>query len=111
MGDEDAPRALAAAREALAEAQDFDTEAVEAALAPLPERLGAKPGKVFQPIRVALTGSTVSPGIFETVALAGPGPADRAGFLASWRMGVDSSGPLRSGSEGRRQTGPGRQQE
>jgi glutamyl-tRNA synthetase len=71
MDDEDAPRALAAAREALAETQDFDTEAVEAALAPLPERLGAKPGRVFQPIRVALTGSTVSPGIFETVSLAG----------------------------------------
>jgi glutamyl-tRNA synthetase len=71
MGDEDAPRALAAAREALAEAQDFDVQGVEAALAPLPERLGAKPGKVFQPIRVALTGSTVSPGIFETVALTG----------------------------------------
>ena len=44
---------------------------MEEALSPLPERLGAKPGKVFQPIRVALTGTTVSPGIFETVALAG----------------------------------------
>ena len=71
MGDEEAPRALAAAKEALAETTAFDVEAVGRALAPLPERLGAKPGKVYQPIRVALTGSTVSPGIFETVSLTG----------------------------------------
>ena len=30
-----------------------------------------KPGKLFQPIRVALAGTTVSPGIFETVAVLG----------------------------------------
>ena len=32
---------------------------------------GAKPKQLFQPLRVALTGTTVSPGIFETVALLG----------------------------------------
>ena len=37
----------------------------------LVERRGAKPGKVFQPIRVAVVGTTVSPGIFETLALLG----------------------------------------
>jgi glutamyl/glutaminyl-tRNA synthetase len=30
-----------------------------------------KAKQVFQPLRVALTGSTISPGIFETVALVG----------------------------------------
>jgi len=35
------------------------------------EREGVKPGKLFQPIRVALAGTTVSPGIFETVAVLG----------------------------------------
>ena len=35
------------------------------------ERLGEKPGKVFQPVRVAIAGSTVSPGIFESLALLG----------------------------------------
>jgi glutamyl-tRNA synthetase len=35
------------------------------------ERTGRKPKQVFQPLRVALTGTTVSPGIFETVALLG----------------------------------------
>jgi glutamyl-tRNA synthetase len=35
------------------------------------ERSGRKAKQVFQPLRVALTGTTVSPGIFETVALLG----------------------------------------
>jgi len=33
--------------------------------------VGRKAKQVFQPLRVALTGTTVSPGIFETVALLG----------------------------------------
>jgi glutamyl-tRNA synthetase len=63
--------ALEAARQALAEASAFDPAAVETALAPLPDQLGAKPGKVYQPIRVAITGSSVSPGIFESLAVLG----------------------------------------
>ncbi len=70
MKDE-APAALRAAREALAETNDFGPEAVEVALSPLPERLGIKPGRVYQPIRVAITGATVSPGIFESLAVLG----------------------------------------
>jgi glutamyl-tRNA synthetase len=62
---------LQAAREALAEAGDFDAAAIEAALAPLPEQLGVKPGRVYQPIRVAISGGTVSPGIFESLAVLG----------------------------------------
>jgi glutamyl-tRNA synthetase len=68
---EEAPAALEAAREALAAADRFDPGAVEAALSPLPERLGLKPGRIFQPIRVAITGGTVSPGIFESLAALG----------------------------------------
>ncbi len=70
MKDE-APAALAASREALAEVTAFDIAAVEAALSPLPERLGLKPGRVYQPIRVAISGGTVSPGIFESLAVLG----------------------------------------
>lgn len=66
-----APAALEAARSALADAPAFDAGAVEAALSPLPEQLNAKPGKVYQPIRVAITGTTVSPGIFESLAALG----------------------------------------
>ena len=46
-------------------------ETVEAALRGLVERLGVKPKDVFQPVRVAIAGSTVSPGIFESVAVLG----------------------------------------
>lgn len=67
----DAPKALAEAREALAGLEGFGAEDVEAALDPLPERLGISAGKVYQPIRVAITGTTVSPGIFESVAALG----------------------------------------
>jgi glutamyl-tRNA synthetase len=63
--------ALEAARAALEGAGDFDPEAIEVALSPIPERLGAKPGKVYQPIRVAITGTSVSPGIFESLAALG----------------------------------------
>ncbi|MEX0971955.1 MAG: glutamate--tRNA ligase [Solirubrobacterales bacterium] len=66
-----APAALAAAREALAEAHGFDLGAVEAALTPLPQQLDLKPGKVYQPIRVAISGGTVSPGIFESLSVLG----------------------------------------
>jgi glutamyl-tRNA synthetase len=68
---EDSLRVLEAARAALEAARDFGAEAVEAALEPLSEQLGVKPGKVFQPIRVAITGTSVSPGIFESLAALG----------------------------------------
>ncbi len=63
--------ALEAVRSALADLDAFDAGAVERALEPLPERLGAKPGRVYQPIRVAITGTAVSPGIFESLAALG----------------------------------------
>jgi glutamyl-tRNA synthetase len=50
---------------------DFDEATVERALAGVIARRGAKPREVYQPLRVALTGTTVSPGIFESVALLG----------------------------------------
>lgn len=64
--------ALDAARAALQAIEGEFTDAnVEAALAPLPERLGMGAGKVYQPLRVAIAGTTVSPGIFESVAALG----------------------------------------
>jgi glutamyl-tRNA synthetase len=62
---------LARAREALAAVEPFDERGVERALTTLVEDLGVKPGKLYQPIRVAIAGTTVSPGIFESVALLG----------------------------------------
>ena len=63
---------LRQAREALDEIEGpWTVEAIEAALTGVVDASGLKAGKVFQPIRVALTGTTVSPGIFETVAVLG----------------------------------------
>jgi glutamyl/glutaminyl-tRNA synthetase len=64
--------ALAVARAALADVpQPWTAETVEAALRGAVERSELKPKQVFQPLRVALTGTTISPGIFDTVALIG----------------------------------------
>ncbi|MBS1879542.1 MAG: glutamate--tRNA ligase [Actinobacteria bacterium] len=62
---------LAAAREALGDVEPFAPEPIEAALAPVLERFELKPGRLYQPIRVAITGSSVSPGIFESLAALG----------------------------------------
>jgi glutamyl-tRNA synthetase len=62
---------LARAREVLSTVEPFDEEHLEPALRRLAEDLGAKPGAVFQPVRVAITGRTVSAGIFESLALLG----------------------------------------
>jgi glutamyl/glutaminyl-tRNA synthetase len=70
MGD-GGPDRLRAAREALEAAEPFDSESVERALRGVVERLDVKPKEVFQPVRVAITGTTVSPGIFESVAALG----------------------------------------
>ena len=51
--------------------EPFEPESIEAALAPLLERFEVKPGRLYQPIRVAITGSSVSPGIFESLAVLG----------------------------------------
>jgi glutamyl-tRNA synthetase len=63
--------ALADARAALEGAQPFDREHIEQALRGVVETRGVKPKDVFQPVRVALAGTTVSPGIFETLEVLG----------------------------------------
>jgi glutamyl-tRNA synthetase len=62
---------LAAERAALAQAQGFDEADVAQALEALVSSRSVKPREVYQPLRVAITGTTVSPGIFESVALLG----------------------------------------
>src|SRR5947209_4426274 len=66
-----AEETLRAGRDALAGVDPFTVETVEAALRAVVESRGAKPAKVFQPVRVAIAGGTISPGIFESVALLG----------------------------------------
>lgn len=62
---------LRAVREALAATEPFDVAHIEAALRAVVERRDTSAAKVFQPLRVAITGTTVSPGIFESVAALG----------------------------------------
>jgi glutamyl-tRNA synthetase len=62
---------LAAAEEDLATLELFEATRIEEALRGLAERLELKPRDAFQPIRVAVTGSKVSPGLFESLELLG----------------------------------------
>ena len=49
----------------------FAAPEIEAALRGLAERLELSPRKAFEPIRIAVTGSKVSPGLFESIELLG----------------------------------------
>jgi glutamyl-tRNA synthetase len=61
---------LEALRERLAEAS-WDEESLEEALRALAEERGAGAGRLIHPLRVALTGQAVSPGIFEVLVMMG----------------------------------------
>jgi glutamyl-tRNA synthetase len=62
---------LEAAEATLAELEPFETQAIDQALRSLAESLGLKPRQAFQPIRVALAGSNVSPELFGSIELLG----------------------------------------
>jgi len=62
---------LEAAEETLAGVEPFEAQQIEEALRALAERLGQKPRATFQPLRIAVTGSNVSPGLFESLELLG----------------------------------------
>jgi glutamyl-tRNA synthetase len=63
---------LAAAQAALESIDEWEGAAIEAALrGALVDGLGLKPRHAFGPVRVAVTGSTVSPPLFESMALLG----------------------------------------
>jgi glutamyl-tRNA synthetase len=62
---------LAATRDKLSASKDWTPAPLEEELRLLAESLGTTGGKVFQPLRVALTGLTVSPGIFDVLLLLG----------------------------------------
>jgi glutamyl-tRNA synthetase len=77
---------LAATEEALTSLEPFEAAAIEEALRAAAEGLGLKPRQAFQPVRVAVTGSKVSPGLFESIELLG-----RETTLS--RLGEAVSGP------------------
>ncbi len=65
------PDVLTAARDALGAVDTWDAATIEETLRGLAERLELKPAQAFQPIRVAVTGSKISPGLFESLELLG----------------------------------------
>jgi glutamyl-tRNA synthetase len=62
---------IAAARAELEHVEPWRADAIEESLRSLAERLELKPRQAFQPIRVAVTGSRISPGLFESLELLG----------------------------------------
>jgi glutamyl-tRNA synthetase len=71
MTKEGVPVVIEAGIDAVAGAEPWGVESVEAALRALPDLLGIGAGKTFQPLRVAVTGSSVSPPLFESIAALG----------------------------------------
>jgi glutamyl-tRNA synthetase len=75
-------RIVAAAVDALRATVPWSAEAIESSLKQLCEELGEKPRTVYLPIRVAVTGSRVSPGLYESLELLGKDRAlERLGRL------------------------------
>jgi glutamyl-tRNA synthetase len=62
---------VTAARDELERVEPFVAPEIEAALRGLAEKLELSPRKAFEPIRIAVTGSKVSPGLFESIELLG----------------------------------------
>jgi glutamyl-tRNA synthetase len=79
-------RILAAAERALSGVEPWAAETIEVALKALCEELGEKPRTVYPPLRVAVTGSRISPGLYESLELLG-----REESLARIRSGVAST--------------------
>jgi glutamyl-tRNA synthetase len=81
--------ALRRAREVLAQLPDFQAETAEPVMRTLADDLGLKAGQLFGIIRVAATGKTVSPPLFETLAILG-----RAKTLARIDRAIEALVPL-----------------
>ncbi len=65
-----ARRALERAREVLAQTE-FTRDTLDQALRSAAKEMGLKPGQMFTPIRVAVTGRTAAPPLFETLVVLG----------------------------------------
>jgi glutamyl-tRNA synthetase len=68
---ESANIALEAEQHKLGQLEAFDTESLEAVLRPLAGELGLKTGQLFGVLRVAVTGRTAAPPLFQTMAVLG----------------------------------------
>ena len=64
-------QALETSRQQLGELVEFNAESLEALLRPLAVELGLKTGQLFGVLRVAVTGRTAAPPLFQTMAVLG----------------------------------------
>jgi len=71
MSQESATTALEVSKQRLEKLEAFDTESLEALLRPLAVELGLKTGQLFGTLRVAVTGLTAAPPLFQTMAVLG----------------------------------------
>jgi glutamyl-tRNA synthetase len=71
VDDPDAPRALESARTALEQLEEWNAGSIEEALRAACDETGLKPRVLFGPVRVAVSGRSVAPGLFESLALLG----------------------------------------
>ena len=71
LSGEESKAVLREAGKRLLELEIFDTKSIESLMRAMAEEMGLKPRRAFQPIRVALTGSRVSPPLFESMELLG----------------------------------------
>jgi len=71
MNPESAVQALGTARQGIEQLEVFDTESLEALLRPMAVELGLKTGQLFGTLRVAVTGRTAAPPLFQTMAVLG----------------------------------------
>jgi glutamyl-tRNA synthetase len=69
--DENAPKVLDATITMLGAVSVFTPEAIEGTLRSICDLLDLKPKNAFTPIRIAITGSTVAPGLYESIAFLG----------------------------------------
>jgi glutamyl-tRNA synthetase len=87
---------LEEARDALRGADSFEPEDLEGALGSILAEHDVKPGKLYQPIRVAITGTSVSPGIFESLAVLGKERSLERIERAVERLTTEAAGKNRS---------------
>jgi glutamyl-tRNA synthetase len=71
MAKDGVPGILATAHERLASVDDWSAENIESALRGMLEEMGLGAAKGLQPLRVAVTGSSISPPLFESLAALG----------------------------------------
>ncbi len=71
MSHQSAIEALEAAQNRLSQLEAFDAGSLEAVLRPLAVELGLKTGQLFGTLRVAVTGRTAAPPLFQTMAVLG----------------------------------------